>query len=162
MVLDWLIARQGKRRGPLEQEESINADGKLPASLDFFKYAQIGSKSAKRKVSETNHHGSGAKKRRMSSDSENDCDDEDEGQSSTTETKSRPKHRVVAKGSNLPDQIDSFETLRERYGVPSRILSNLSDSGYMHPTSIQSYGIPILMEVCLSALHVTSIFTLIP
>ena len=162
LVMNYLTARQGKQNGSLEQGESINADGELPASLDFFKYAQSGLTNNKRKVSETSHHGPGAKKRRVSLDSENERNDEDEGQSSTTELKRPTRHRVAAKGSNVPDQIDSFETLQERYGVPSRILCNLSDNGYIHPTSIQSYGIPILMEVRLSAPYGPSVLTLIP
>lgn len=57
------------------------------------------------------------------------------------------KQRVVAKGSNVPEHIDSFSALKDRYQIPSHILQNLAQNGYIHPTGIQSYGIPILLEV---------------
>jgi len=43
--------------------------------------------------------------------------------------------------------VDSFDALNDRYHVSSRLLTNLSENGYTHPTGIQSYGIPILLEV---------------
>lgn len=149
------MRQAGKQKGT-KQGESSNTDGELPASLDFFKYAQGGSNNGKRKISETRHHGPGAKKRRMSPDSEDEDDNEGESQPSTEPRP--PRHRVTAKGSKVPDHVESFEALQERYGVPSRISSNLSENGYIHPTGIQSYGIPILMEVRLSDLYVSDIY----
>jgi ATP-dependent RNA helicase DDX52/ROK1 len=57
------------------------------------------------------------------------------------------KHRVTSKGSDVPTPITSFEDLHERYQVPQRLLSNLSENSYKHPTGIQAHGIPILLEV---------------
>lgn len=58
-----------------------------------------------------------------------------------------PRHRVTTKGSNVPEHIDSFDALKDRYHLSSHLLANLAQSGYKRPTGIQSYGIPILMEV---------------
>lgn len=58
------------------------------------------------------------------------------------------RHRVTTKGSNVPDFAETFEALRDRYQLSSNLLSNLSKNGYVYPTGIQSYGAPILLEVC--------------
>ena len=58
-----------------------------------------------------------------------------------------PRHRVTTKGKNVPEHVETFEALRERYNVSSHLLQNLAQSGYKRPTGIQSYGMPILLEV---------------
>ena len=58
-----------------------------------------------------------------------------------------PRHRVTTKGDNVPMHAETFDALRERYGISSHLLQNLSEHGYKRPTGIQSYGVPILMEV---------------
>lgn len=112
--------------------------------MDFFKYAQGG--SAKRKAAESTEGGeiggiSGKRKkaRVQSAAEEESSEDGDE----------RPpqRHRVTTKGANIPPHIDSFQELQDRYHISSHLLANLKDYGYNHPTGIQSYGIPILMEV---------------
>ena len=47
----------------------------------------------------------------------------------------------------MPQPVDTFEELRERFGVASHLLQNLAQVGYRIPTGIQSHGIPILLEV---------------
>ncbi len=58
-----------------------------------------------------------------------------------------PRHRVTTNGKDVPEHVDVFEALRERYNLSSQLLQNLAQQGYKRPTGIQSYGIPILMEV---------------
>ncbi|KZT22098.1 P-loop containing nucleoside triphosphate hydrolase protein [Neolentinus lepideus HHB14362 ss-1] len=116
--------------------------GELPAELDFFKYAQGGAFS-KRKADGT---GDGEthddKRRRLGGDEES----EDESDAGSSSGQPMPRHRVTAKGSNVPEHAESFEALKERYQLSSHILANLSSNGFKHPTGIQSHGIPILLE----------------
>jgi ATP-dependent RNA helicase DDX52/ROK1 len=112
--------------------------------LDFFKYAQNG--SGKRKATISGEPES--KKRKVDSDHEEEeeagmCEEEENGHSQAV----APKHRVTAKGSNVPECVENFAALTDRYQIPSHLLQNLSRNGYAQPTAIQSYGIPILLEV---------------
>lgn len=119
--------------------------------MDFFKYAQGG--SGKRKLDDA--IGSGGqpdvKKRKAKGESEDEDSgsevDKDEEAEDPLQPPVTSKHRVTAKGKNVPGHIDTFLTLKDRYDIPSLILSNLSKNGYNEPTGIQSYGIPILLEV---------------
>ncbi|KAG6892703.1 hypothetical protein C0992_012893, partial [Termitomyces sp. T32_za158] len=128
----------------------VNRD-ELPAELDFFKYAERG--SGKRKSS-GKEDGPQGKKRKVKSVEDEDMDvdgdaNEVQGWDKTALRESSSngrRQRVVAKGSNVPEHIDSFSALKDRYQVPSHILQNLAQNGYIHPTGIQSYGIPILFE----------------
>jgi ATP-dependent RNA helicase DDX52/ROK1 len=120
-------------------------EGELPIELDFFKYAPTD--SGKRKATPSGEPES--KKRRMNFAEEDEEDveiggEDDEG---NTQVSAVLKHRVTAKGSNIPGQVETFAALQDRYQIPSHLLSNLSKSGYTQPTAIQSYGIPILLEV---------------
>ncbi|KAJ6626910.1 P-loop containing nucleoside triphosphate hydrolase protein [Mycena sp. CBHHK59/15] len=117
-------------------------DGELPGELDYFKYAAGG--SGKRKAEGDRTTAKALKKRKVEEEEENEgseADDED-----GAETPPRPRHRIVAKGSNVPDHVDTFKALVERYQMSTLLLSNLTTSGYIQPTGIQSYGIPILLE----------------
>jgi ATP-dependent RNA helicase DDX52/ROK1 len=58
-----------------------------------------------------------------------------------------PRHRVTAKGNNIPERVDTFEELRDRYHIPSQLMANLTRYGYEYPTGIQSAGCPILLQV---------------
>lgn len=118
---------KGKQRASLTEEE-------LPHDLDFFKYAQ--NVNTKRKSTEDAKHTS--KKQKVAED------DSDEGLPAWTAP--IPRQRVTAKGSNVPDPIESFRELRDRYHISSHFLSNLAQNGYKDPTGIQAHGIPILME----------------
>jgi ATP-dependent RNA helicase DDX52/ROK1 len=86
------------------------------------------------------------KKQKINHASEDEQEVDDDNDTSNSPL---PKHRVTAKGSRVPEHVDAFEALTDRYQVPSRLLENLSNNGYNHPTGIQSYGIPILLEVSL-------------
>lgn len=140
-------------------------DGELPADLNFFKYAQGG--SSKRKASDSHDSRKNevekiGKKRKMSDEEEQETREEEQDQDDEMPV---PRHRVTTKGSKVPEHVDSFEALRQRYDIPSQLLSNLFQIGYTHPTGIQSYGIPILLEVsqCVGSplydtLHITTYF----
>lgn len=112
--------------------------------LDFFKYAQ--NSSGKRKA--TNSGEQESKKRRVDFVEEDGekagMGEEDENGRGQAPTR---KHRVIAKGSNVPECVETFAELKDRYQIPSHLLANLSQSGYSQPTAIQSHGIPILLEV---------------
>jgi ATP-dependent RNA helicase DDX52/ROK1 len=122
----------------------------LPPELDFFKYAQ-GDSSKRKATATTGDEGHDqdvapkAKRQRLG-----DADwDEGLGQHEATPlSRTASRHRVVTKGSKPPAHADSFEELRKRYQLSSLLLANLRENGYEYPTGIQSYGIPILLEVC--------------
>ena len=132
----------------------MTAEGGLPAELDFFKYAKGGA-GTKRKVTGGSEEAesiesSGArkeKKRKMSEDREEGESGEEDGEEDDESAPPRLKHRVTAKGKNVPVASDKFEDMARRYHIPPLIMSNLEEYGYKHPTGIQAHGIPILMEV---------------
>lgn len=142
------------------------AEGELPAELDFFKYAKGGSGTKRKATGPSGESGLGLrkeKKRKTSEDSEDEDeqdgekeedegDEEDEDEDNHENTPPRPKHRVTAKGSNVPAAADTFEDMAKRYHIPPLIMSNIAEYGYQYPTGIQSHGIPILMEVRLQPL----------
>ncbi|KAF9458756.1 P-loop containing nucleoside triphosphate hydrolase protein [Collybia nuda] len=127
-------------------------DGELPVELDFFKYAQAGSEKRKNHLLGTRDSPKGKKRKLMDEGKggSRELEDESEDGVGTNRTVIRPplvsKHRVSAKGSNVPDHVETFLELKDRYQVPSLILSNLTRNGYAQPTGIQSHGIPILLE----------------
>ncbi|KAG2345265.1 P-loop containing nucleoside triphosphate hydrolase protein [Suillus weaverae] len=131
------------------KEVLISHDGQLPPELDFFKYAKASAGKRKAGDNESDVHAEGRlekveHKRRKIEDESTDSDDNHIG--TEEEAPTMQKHRVTAKGSDVPKPIASFEDLCERYHVPPRLLSNLSDNSYKHPTGIQAHGIPILLE----------------
>jgi ATP-dependent RNA helicase DDX52/ROK1 len=93
------------------------------------------------------------KKRRKAegeSEAEDEGKDEDYTDDSIVEAEEQPvarQHQVKTKGSNVPPHLGTFDDLRIRYSFPSHIASNLEKYGYSKPTSVQSYVIPILLEV---------------
>lgn len=119
-------------------------EGELPTELDFFKYAQNG--SGKRKATTPGKLESKKRKVDFAKGDEEKAgmgEEEDNGHSQAL----APKHRVITKGSNVPECLDTFPALKDRYQIPSQLMTNLSQNGYVQPTAIQSYGIPILLEV---------------
>jgi hypothetical protein len=117
----------------------------LPAELDFFKYAQD---AGQKRKSQSDELGGRKKRRKQDSDSEDEEDQSDAG--SIVGAEEQPvtqRHLVKTKGSNVPSYFETFEELRTRYSLPSHVSSNLEKYGYSRPTSIQSYAIPILLEV---------------
>uniref|UniRef100_D8PL49 RNA helicase n=1 Tax=Schizophyllum commune (strain H4-8 / FGSC 9210) TaxID=578458 RepID=D8PL49_SCHCM len=126
-------SKAGQSEGKKKKTQSTS---NLPSDLDFFKYAE--SSSSKRKTDSTDPNT--RKKRRVEADVA-------EGEGSNDEEEApRQKHRVTAKGINIPVAAQTFGEMKERYDMPSLLLSNLSKHGFKHPTGIQSHGIPILLE----------------
>ncbi|EJF58459.1 P-loop containing nucleoside triphosphate hydrolase protein [Dichomitus squalens LYAD-421 SS1] len=135
-----------KGREPKASSSAHALAGELPPELDFFKYAQGG--IPKRKADEVEGGiDLKGKKRRV----EGDDEDEDEVVGSrdaqqTEDDPPMPRHRVTTKGKDVPEHVETFEALRERFHLPSHLLQKLAQHGYKRPTGIQSHGIPILME----------------
>ncbi|EIW86386.1 P-loop containing nucleoside triphosphate hydrolase protein [Coniophora puteana RWD-64-598 SS2] len=115
-------------------------DSDLPTELDFFKYAQGG--SSKRKPDDRS--GPLLKRRKMGGASDDEGSDIEDG--AQEEPGPSIAQRVTAKGSDVPESAQSFESLHDRYELPSQLLKNLKENGFRHPTGIQSHGIPILLE----------------
>ncbi|KAL4250098.1 ATP-dependent RNA helicase ROK1 [Abortiporus biennis] len=129
----------------LEKKET----GDLPTDLDFFKYAQGGSVKRKNgeKGVETERQAKRTKVDHDSSDTnEDDDEDEDEDEGQSKAGPSMPRQRVTAKGTNVPEPMETFQALKERYNLSPQLLRNLSEYGFVEPTGIQSNGIPIIME----------------
>ncbi|KAI0063196.1 P-loop containing nucleoside triphosphate hydrolase protein [Artomyces pyxidatus] len=122
-----------------------NADGQLPTQLDFFKYAQAGP-SKKRKGAEAGLSHADGLKRRKAEESEDEEGDDADVDMPPNSAPPIPRHKVTTKGSNVPPPADTFEALKERYNVPSHLMSNLLQYGYTAPTAIQSYASPILLD----------------
>lgn len=112
----------------------------MPAALDFFKYAQGG--PSKRKVEGFAEKSS--KRRKVDaheSDDESDLDVAEDPE----ELPPMFRHRVKTTGDDVPEHLAAFDDMQTRYNVPPRILSNLTSNGFITPTGIQAYGIPILL-----------------
>ncbi|KAF8973799.1 P-loop containing nucleoside triphosphate hydrolase protein [Flammula alnicola] len=127
--------------------KSFNGD--IPLELDFFKYAQ--GSHGKRKASDSDPLPTGKRRKAEKDNTKDEDEDEDEEGNDLSEIvpkKPATAHRVAVKGTNVPSHIESFETMRnyEKYVVPPHMFSNLTSSGYMEPTSIQAYCIPILLK----------------
>ena len=136
-TLTKVTSLQPSRAGHSEEKKKTQSISHLPSDLDFFKYAE--SSSSKRKTDGTDPNT--RKKRRVQADAAEDDGSDDE------EEAPRQKHRVTAKGIDIPAAAQTFAEMKERYDMPSLLLSNLSKHGFKHPTGIQSHGIPILLEV---------------
>ncbi|KAJ7480144.1 P-loop containing nucleoside triphosphate hydrolase protein [Mycena galericulata] len=119
-------------------------EGELPKELDYFKYVAGG--TGKRKADGDGAAAKALKKRKVEDEQDSDDEQEDEDVDSPEATPPSLRQRVVTKGSNVPTHVDTFSALAERYQLSSLLLSNLTLHGYNHPTGIQSYGIPILLE----------------
>jgi ATP-dependent RNA helicase DDX52/ROK1 len=134
---------------------TVAAAGELPPELDFFKYAQ--GSVPKRRAAETSASVPGEE-----GDANDDWErpnakrlkiNDEDGDTTLKQGKDgsfphlMQRHRVATRGSNVPTHADSFEELRKRYSVSPLLLGNLSKYEYTHPTAIQSYCMPILLEV---------------
>ncbi|KAF9498150.1 P-loop containing nucleoside triphosphate hydrolase protein [Pleurotus eryngii] len=124
---------QGSASISVDKDTQEETDGsELPAELDFFKYAQGGSTSKRKAPSK---EAAQSKKRKLSP-----------GPDETAAPPLVAKQRVTAKGSKVPQAIETFEELGERYGLSNQLLANLSKNGFSTPTGIQSHGVPILLD----------------
>lgn len=133
---------QGDKAQEPKASTSASASGELPPELNFFKYAEGG--APKRKAPSADAEADVKGKKRKVQDEDEDTDEEDVPMD---DEPPMPRHRVTTKGNNVPEHADTFEALRDRYNIPPHLFANLAESGYKRPTGIQSYGVPILMEV---------------
>jgi len=140
----WIPFRKEKAKSE-KHDKILTVPGELPAGLDFFKYAQ--NNSGKRKAEGKQDH-SREKRRKVERDS---CDKE-HGMDTAKDVPMiqdvprRAAQRVATKGARVPPPINSFDDLR-KYSIPSHLYTNLASSGYKDPTGIQSYCIPVLLQV---------------
>ncbi|KAI6159532.1 P-loop containing nucleoside triphosphate hydrolase protein [Pisolithus thermaeus] len=130
---------------------SVSPDSQLPLELDFFKYA-AGGQSKRKATHDESAAGpsslpqpSGTTQKKRKVDAEDQLSDNGSNDEGTDVTPAR-KHRVVSKGSDIPTPADKFEEFVERYGMAPRLLANLREHNYKHPTGVQAHGIPILLE----------------
>ncbi|KIK26496.1 hypothetical protein PISMIDRAFT_258986 [Pisolithus microcarpus 441] len=130
---------------------SVSLDSQLPPELDFFKYATGG--QSKRKATQNESVAgpsslappSGPIQKKQKVDAEDHLSDDGSSDEGTDVTPAR-KHRVVSKGSDIPCPVDKFQELAERYRMAPRLLANLREHNYKHPTGVQAHGMPILLE----------------
>ncbi|KAI0078480.1 P-loop containing nucleoside triphosphate hydrolase protein [Panus rudis PR-1116 ss-1] len=138
---DLKLFNKGAEKVDKGKSRSLNEVDELPADLDFFKYAQGG--NPKRKSA------SGAQVDDRHSKKLKTGHDSDPASIAPTKqggTQQVPRQRITAKGSNVPDPINSFGDLKSRFQIGTHILANLEQNGFTEPTGIQAHGIPILME----------------
>lgn len=142
MFLQTNLSQGNKAQEP-KASTSASASGELPPELNFFKYAEGGAPKRKAPSADIETDVKG-KKRKVEADEDEGTDEEDVPMDDESPM---PRHRVTTKGNNVPEHADTFEALRDRYNIPPHLFANLAESGYKRPTGIQSYGVPILMEV---------------
>lgn len=134
-----------------------SSEAQLPADLDFFRYAKSsapkrkasssGERAGRKRARSTEEDDDGAGEESEQSDIDSGGEEADQDGSRDNEVDPAPmKQRVTAKGKNVPDAVQSFEELAERYDLSSTLLNNLASSGYHRPTGVQAHGIPILLE----------------
>jgi ATP-dependent RNA helicase DDX52/ROK1 len=116
----------------------------LPAELDFFKYAQGGSKRKEKTPADDSRT---SKKRKPSPTEDEDEDMQSPPPDAREDLAPSVKHRVTAKGKDVPTAADTFDAMAERYELSPLLRRNLDSSGYTHPTAIQMHGVPIMLEV---------------
>ncbi|KAF5336926.1 hypothetical protein D9611_003439 [Ephemerocybe angulata] len=136
---------ESSSRDPKPKAKDANSQS-LPTELDFFKYAEGG--HGKRKASEKDG-GPGTKRAKLDEDVRMNSDEEEETDGKTQQEDSSvapQRHRITMKGLNPPQEAVTFEEMKERYSMPAQLYANLAKNDYIHPTGIQSSGIPVLLE----------------
>ena len=60
----------------------------------------------------------------------------------------RKRYKIHVKGSDIPAPHDTFQSLHDNYSsqMPSCLLDNLIQSGFMSPTPIQMQAVPLMMH----------------
>lgn len=59
----------------------------------------------------------------------------------------RNVHRIHAYGTDIPDPFETFDQLKNQYGVHSRIIQNIEAVGYQEPTPIQMQAVSVMLQV---------------
>ena len=58
----------------------------------------------------------------------------------------RTKNFIEVEGDDVPDALDSFQSLANTYDIPEVIMGNLERAGFIKPTPIQMQAIPLMMQ----------------
>ena len=58
----------------------------------------------------------------------------------------RANNFIEVEGDDVPDALDSFQSLANTYGIPEVIMGNLEKAGFIKPTPIQMQAIPLMMQ----------------
>ncbi|XP_076622408.1 DExD-box helicase 52 isoform X2 [Colletes latitarsis] len=58
----------------------------------------------------------------------------------------RNQHHINVTGSRVPDPILKFTDLSTTYCVPERLMNNLVECNYVHPTPIQMQAMPVMLQ----------------
>ncbi|EDO37347.1 predicted protein, partial [Nematostella vectensis] len=56
----------------------------------------------------------------------------------------RHEQHIYVKGADVPDPVETFSQLIERYGFPDYIIHNVQERGYTTPTPIQMQATPLM------------------
>lgn len=99
-------------------------EGNRPSDADIKKALS----SQKLKVTWLNPSTSGIKRRRK-------------GQGSA-----KVKEIPADKTSLYPEPLDTFDSLRKRFAISSRLFANIKNEGYVLPTAVQCAALPVLLD----------------
>ncbi|XP_053408363.1 probable ATP-dependent RNA helicase DDX52 isoform X1 [Mercenaria mercenaria] len=55
-------------------------------------------------------------------------------------------NRVHAYGTDIPEPVETFEELKAKYNIHSRLIQNIEAVGYKSPTPIQIQAIPVMLH----------------
>ena len=58
----------------------------------------------------------------------------------------RKENHIHVHGTDIPDPIETFDELVERYGLESSLRSNITGAGFNGPTAIQMQAIPLMLN----------------
>ncbi|CAK9798331.1 Probable ATP-dependent RNA helicase DDX52 [Anthophora quadrimaculata] len=58
----------------------------------------------------------------------------------------RNQHRINVTGNRIPEPISEFIELSTTYGIPDKLINNVINCGYVHPTPIQMQALPALLQ----------------
>ncbi|CAK9802489.1 Probable ATP-dependent RNA helicase DDX52 [Anthophora plagiata] len=58
----------------------------------------------------------------------------------------RNQHRINVTGNRIPEPISEFIQLSTIYGIPDKLINNIINCGYVHPTPIQMQALPALLQ----------------
>ncbi|XP_031840351.2 DExD-box helicase 52 [Nomia melanderi] len=58
----------------------------------------------------------------------------------------RNEHRISVTGSRVPKPLSTFMELSEVYHVAERLINNIMNRGYVHPTAIQMQAMPVMLQ----------------
>ncbi|CAH1800505.1 unnamed protein product [Owenia fusiformis] len=57
----------------------------------------------------------------------------------------RNQHKINVYGTDIPDPVESFQQLCDEHVFSSKIIENISESGYKAPTPIQMQAVPVML-----------------